>query len=469
MEFTRRYWATVALAAVLAAFAVVSGRVWPLVGGGLVGAWVLAQQLSFAVAVGRFDDRLDVEQSIGRREVATEASAEVSLVATADRPSRLDARVSATPPVTVDAGPERVARLPAGSTRAETAFEAEFPVAGRATFDPPTITATDPAGLFRTSFAAGEAVTVDVSARTPSEVRVGRGGSTIGVAYGEHPGVRSTAGTEPVSVRDYVPGDAARRIDWKSTARLHELQVREFESETTLTTVLLVDHGSSTGEGLTGETKLDYLRAVASSVVEYAARADDPIGCYTVDDRGITSRLSPGTSRDYAETVERRLDELAAAIDSSASAVGVRPLSVRRVPVLDGAFGRTVEAYLDAAGTVETADRPLVAAAQTIRSRLASGRVFVFTDDTDRAAVIDAVRALVGGGIEVVVILAPTVLFERRTMAQLDATHREYVAFERFRRELAGLHDVSAFEVAPGDRVDAVLSAGTGLRRASDA
>ncbi|MFC7153842.1 DUF58 domain-containing protein [Halomarina halobia] len=462
MEFTRRYWAAVALAAVLAAFAVVSGRVWPLVVGVLICAWAIAQQVAFVLAVGRLDDALTVEQSIDA-DVVTDAPVTVSLAARTDRETRLDVRVEADPPVTADADPDRDVRLPSGTTEAETAFDVAFPVAGRATFDAPTVTATGSAGLFRTSFAHGEPVTVEVGSRTPEEIHVGRGSADVGVAYGEHPGLRFSAGTEPAGVRGYVPGDAARRIDWKATARLHQLQVREFESETTLSTVLLFDHGSSTGEGLAGETKLDYLRAVAHSIVDYAVRADDPVGCYTVDDRGITSRLSPGTRREYVETIERRLDELTAAGDGSSTATAVRPLSARRVPVLDGAFGRTIEAYLSS-GVVETADRPLVAAAGTLRSRLGGGRVFVLTDDADRSAVLDTVRSLVGGGIEVVVVLAPTVLFGRRTMDRIDATYREYVEFERFRRELDRLHDVTAFEVAPGDRLRTVLSAAPSRR-----
>ncbi|MFC7019236.1 MULTISPECIES: hypothetical protein [Haloarcula] len=64
-----------------------------------------------------------------------------------------------------------------------------------------------------------------------------------------------------------------------------------------------------------------------------------------------------------------------------------------------------------------------------------------------------------------VVFLTPSVLYDLDTLGDLDDAYRRYTAFEEFRRELAALERVSAFEVGPSDRLSAVLSAGNQRRR----
>ncbi len=56
---------------------------------------------------------------------------------------------------------------------------------------------------------------------------------------------RKTRNTEvspyAVSVRDYYPGDPLRRIDWKTTARLEKLMVKEFEEDPQSTVWIFLD------------------------------------------------------------------------------------------------------------------------------------------------------------------------------------------------------------------------------------
>lgn len=59
--------------------------------------------------------------------------------------------------------------------------------------------------------------------------------------------------------------------------------------------------------------------------------------------------------------------------------------------------------------------------------------------------------------------VAPTVLYEEDSLTDLDGAYDRYSEFESFRRRLVG-DGVDADEVAPEDRLDAVLAAGTGRR-----
>jgi len=47
--------------------------------------------------------------------------------------------------------------------------------------------------------------------------------------------------TRPVGKRDYVSGDSLRRLDWKATAAVGRLQVKQFEPSIALATMLIVD------------------------------------------------------------------------------------------------------------------------------------------------------------------------------------------------------------------------------------
>jgi len=62
------------------------------------------------------------------------------------------------------------------------------------------------------------------------------------------------------------------------------------------------------------------------------------------------------------------------------------------------------------------------------------------------------------------VFLTPSILFDPGGLVDLEAAYDRYVEFEEFRRDLARLPGVSAFEVGPGDRLDAVLATGRDRR-----
>ena len=57
--------------------------------------------------------------------------------------------------------------------------------------------------------------------------------------------VRRGSGLDFAGLRPYVDGDDARHIDWNVTARLDEVQVREFTEDRELTAWLVLDRSAS--------------------------------------------------------------------------------------------------------------------------------------------------------------------------------------------------------------------------------
>jgi uncharacterized protein (DUF58 family) len=80
------------------------------------------------------------------------------------------------------------------------------------------------------------------------------------------------------SLRDYVPGDDTRRLDWKATARRRKPIVREYEAERHQNVLLMLDTGRMMTATVGSLTKLDSAVNAALLVAEAAVAAGDKVG-----------------------------------------------------------------------------------------------------------------------------------------------------------------------------------------------
>jgi len=97
-------------------------------------------------------------------------------------------------------------------------------------------------------------------------------------------------GTELAQVREYVPGDDVRRIDWNVTARTLVPHVREFVAERVLTTWLVLDASPSMHFGTADRRKYDVAEGVALAAGHVATRHGNALGVYLFD--GQQERLT---------------------------------------------------------------------------------------------------------------------------------------------------------------------------------
>lgn len=480
MDPTRRLWATAGLAVVLAGLALILADPLLLAGTAVVGAWLLSRQYLFFRATRDLTASLTVVQSPARRWLRTDESTVVTLRATLTTPSRFACTLRGGLPTAADPSAPLEVTLEAGEQTAERTTEVRWPVAGQHDFEQATLTVSD--GLFEESFPVGTEPTVTVEPRGPRNVHVGEGGDRLAAAYGEHDAGRHGSGIEPAELRQYIPGDAVNQIDWNATARLGEPHVREFEAETDRKTHLVVDHRPALSVGPPEESKLSYLREVALAVIESARELGDPLGLLTVDDEGITARLAPATTQQQYTTARKHLLELdATTADRSDQPVTASLLqraavktgsdiqqSLTELERGDGPFERTIRPfYADGKRYRERIRRePLY---EGVRRTFAAERgpalTVLCTDDSAPAEVRETVKLARREGGSVLVLLAPTVLYEVGALADVERAYERYVEFEQFRRDLAGTDSVTALEVAPGDRLATVLATGRPARR----
>jgi uncharacterized protein (DUF58 family) len=92
-------------------------------------------------------------------------------------------------------------------------------------------------------------------------------------------------GVEFAEVREYLPGDDVRTIDWNVTARLGTPYVKRFHEERQLTLLLLVDMSASGGFGSVTRTKRELAAEVAAVLSLAATRHRDRVGAVFYSDR----------------------------------------------------------------------------------------------------------------------------------------------------------------------------------------
>jgi uncharacterized protein (DUF58 family) len=108
--------------------------------------------------------------------------------------------------------------------------------------------------------------------------------------------------------REYAAGDDLRHVDWKVWARQDRLYVKQYEEETNLRCVLLVDVSQSMSYGRGPLNKYEYGCTLAASLAYLVLKQQDSIGCLAFDDR-VRARVPTKTRSNHIFTI---VDALAA-------------------------------------------------------------------------------------------------------------------------------------------------------------
>jgi len=98
-----------------------------------------------------------------------------------------------------------------------------------------------------------------------------------GIESGAYNSKYRGGGIEFSEVREYIPGDDIKRIDWNVSARHNSLFVKEFVEENELNIYLVLDLSASNNFGFT-KSKLDLSFEVAVSLMFLALKNNDRLG-----------------------------------------------------------------------------------------------------------------------------------------------------------------------------------------------
>ena len=111
-------------------------------------------------------------------------------------------------------------------------------------------------------------------------------------------------GMEFDEVREYVPGDDVRTIDWNVTARMHSPFVKVLREERELTLMLMVDVSPSQSFGTVSRAKREVAAELAAVLAFLATRNNDKVGLICFSDH-IEQYIPPKKGRGHVWNIIR--------------------------------------------------------------------------------------------------------------------------------------------------------------------
>jgi len=107
-------------------------------------------------------------------------------------------------------------------------------------------------------------------------------------------------GSNFYNLREYVPGDAMKKVNWKATARSGgKLMVNEFERDAVSDIILLVDSRSVSETGPVSRNSLVYSTRAAASLSQYFLSRRDSVGVVVYGDEIVSVDRDTGKKQLY--------------------------------------------------------------------------------------------------------------------------------------------------------------------------
>ena len=123
---------------------------------------------------------------------------------------------------------------------------------------------------------------------------------------GQYHSVFKGRGMDFDEVREYVPGDEVRTIDWNVTARSGHPFVKKYTEERELTILLLVDVSASGNFGSAPQSKRELAAEIASVLAFSAIRNSDKVGLILYTDR-VEEYIPPKKGRRHVLRLVREI------------------------------------------------------------------------------------------------------------------------------------------------------------------
>lgn len=193
---------------------------------------------------------------------------------------------------------------------AQRSWIAVVPLTRRGTFriEPMVVQTGDPFGFFEAAATVGRPTVVTVFPRVIPLPRWRLPSANI---EGSHSAPERTMQTTPLAttVRPYAPGDSFNRIHWRSTARLGDIQVKEFDLEQTADLWLYVDLEADVQGGEGDISTVEESLRVAASIAHDALAENRAVGLTTSGHRVVNIPADRGARQ------RQKIMQLLAAVD----------------------------------------------------------------------------------------------------------------------------------------------------------
>jgi uncharacterized protein (DUF58 family) len=133
-------------------------------------------------------------------------------------------------------------------------------------------------------------------------------------------------GTAFAGLRDYVPGDDPRLLDWKATARHRRLITREQTIERSQTVISMIDCGRAMTQLAGRYPRFEHVLSAALVLSDVAASSGDRVGMIAFDDQ-VRSFVAPQRGVGALRTLHNALSALDATLTEPDYATAFRMLA----------------------------------------------------------------------------------------------------------------------------------------------
>lgn len=134
---------------------------------------------------------------------------------------------------------------------------------------------------------------------------------------GQHKSPLKGASVEFRQHRAYVPGDEPRRLDWRVLGRTDRPYIKEYDEETNLRCVLMLDCSGSMAYGERHGSKFDYAAKLVASLAYLMLAQTESVGLALFGDK-VTQWLAPHAGTGQLSRVIDLLDQAAPRASSNA-------------------------------------------------------------------------------------------------------------------------------------------------------
>lgn len=129
-----------------------------------------------------------------------------------------------------------------------------------------------------------------------------------GVLSGLHDSTFRGYSVEFAEHRKYSPGDDIRHIDWKAYAKSDRYLIKEYEEETNLRGLIMIDASASMDYGSAETTKWEYACYLAASLSYLLLKQRDAVGLVIFNEE-VKRALPPMTRLSYLRHIDGALAE----------------------------------------------------------------------------------------------------------------------------------------------------------------
>jgi uncharacterized protein (DUF58 family) len=225
-------------------------------------------------------------------------------------------------------------------------------------------------------------------------------------SLGHHSSIQVGIGSDFSSIRDYLPGDQFRMIEWKSTARRARLMTKETESERNIRVLFILDSCDTMLSGGRVQTKLDTAVRLISTLSGLLIADHDLIGLVVFSENARFVLPPSSTKSSHVMMLHRLLDLKNKAMQDALSSVGIDAMRKAISEYLAATYPSLSWTRADSANVVSalrssedsTSRRRSLGEERALLGSFAFERGLGFTVPTrareDRApAIVDAIKA----------------------------------------------------------------------------